>query len=72
MAEREKTHHDCKCRDCDPMTAMAERMDAWKAAESLLYARTWGIGEDIVIVTPDTVAALATWLLYGPGDDDDD
>ncbi|MGW0682931.1 hypothetical protein ACWD2L_06155 [Streptomyces sp. NPDC002754] len=62
-----KSHHECRCRDCDPITAMAERVDAWKASVALLAERQWPEDDP---VTPDTVAGLANWLLYGPRDDD--
>jgi hypothetical protein len=73
MTERhvEKTCADCKCRNCNPITAMAERLDAWKSAESLLFGRQWGEGDEVIHVAPQEVAMLATWLLYGPGDEDD-
>lgn len=67
--EKEKTHHDCRCRECDPMSAMAERVDAWKAANALLNERTWA---DESAVTPDTVGDLANWLFYGPAEPDGD
>ena len=67
---QEKTHHDCKCSGCDRITAMAERVDAWKTAESLLLVRKWGgEGEDELVVGPDNVLLLSNWLLYGPEED---
>lgn len=63
-----KTHHDCRCRECDPITAMAERVDAWKAARALLTEKEWS-SEDAV--TPYSVGNLANWLLYGPAEPDD-
>jgi hypothetical protein len=72
----EKTHHECKCSDCNKITAMAERLDAWKAAESLLLRdgegrpRKWGgEGDDELVVGPDNVLLLSNWLLYGPEED---
>jgi len=55
---------------------MAERMDAWKSADSLLMKnpggdrRRWGAGDEEVIITPTEVLLLANWLLYGPEEDD--
>jgi hypothetical protein len=66
----EKTHHDCNCRECNPITAMAERVDAWKTAESLLFSRAWGEGDDTIVIGPENVHAVANWLLYGPQEDD--
>lgn len=72
----EKTHHDCKCSQCNAITAMAERVDAWKTAESLLLKdengrpRTWGQGDDALVIGPDNVLLFANWLLYGPDEDD--
>jgi hypothetical protein len=65
------------CRDCNPTHAMAERMDAWKSADSLLMKdssgnrRKWGAGDEEVIITPTEVLLLANWLLYGPDEGDD-
>jgi len=69
MAEKEeqKTHHECKCRECNPMTAMAERVDAWKCANSLLREGDWA--EDDKPSVRET-AQLADWLLYGPSSED--
>ena len=66
--EHAKTHHECKCRDCDPMTAMAERVDAWKCAQSLLKEGKWA-DDDLPSVRETMV--LADWLMYGPGDQGD-
>ena len=67
MTEREKTHHECKCPECDTVAAMAERMDAWKAAEALLKATKWSTGDadDVIIILPSAVLELANWLLTG-------
>lgn len=65
--EKEKTCADCKCRNCSPITAMAERMDAWHAARNLLNDQRWA--EDYGIVPADVVS-IADWLLTGGEDDD--
>jgi hypothetical protein len=65
--EQPKTHHECKCRDCDPLTAMAERVDAFKAAKSLLKNHEWA-EDDQPSVREHML--LADWLLYGPSDGD--
>lgn len=66
--EQPKTHHECKCRDCDPITAMAERVDAFAAAKSLLSVSPTGDwGEDDIPSVRETMV-LADWLLYGPGE----
>lgn len=66
----------------DPVGAtMADRMDAWKSADSLLnrewrkdddgvarqVARRWVTddGEEEIVIGPHDVLILATWLLYG-------
>lgn len=66
----------------DPVGAtMADRMDAWKSADSLLnrewrkdddgvarqVARKWVTddGEEEIVIGPNDVLILATWLLYG-------
>lgn len=66
----------------DPVGAtMADRMDAWKSADSLLnrewrkdddgvarqVARRWitDDGEEEIVIGPHDVLILATWLLYG-------
>lgn len=67
--EQPKTHHECKCRDCDPITAMAERVDAFAAANSLLQNATWA--EDDKPSIRETMM-LADWLLYGPGGENGD
>lgn len=58
----EKTCNDCKCRDCSPITAMAERLDAYKAATSLLKDLNLPEGENF---TPHEVLLLANWLYFG-------
>jgi hypothetical protein len=66
-----------QCRDCNPLHALAERMDAWKSADSVLMKdesgnrRRWGAGDEEVIITPTEVLLLANWLLYGPDESDD-
>jgi hypothetical protein len=65
----EKTCSDCKCRNCDPITSMAERTDAYKCAQSML--REMNMPED-AYVTPHEVLLLANWLYYGQDDDSDD
>lgn len=62
----EKTHHLCKCRECNPISAMAERVDAWKCAKALLAEGDWH--EDDKPSVHET-NALADWLLYGPQED---
>lgn len=62
--EKPKTHHECKCRDCDPITAMGERGEAFAMARSLLAQGDWA--EDDKPSVRETMA-LADWLLYGPG-----
>jgi hypothetical protein len=61
--EQPKTHHECRCRECDPITAMAERVDAFKAASALLQAGDWA-EEDKPSVRETML--LADWLMYGP------
>ena len=65
--EQPKTHHECKCRECDPITSMAERADAFKTAQSLLSSQKWA--EDDQPSVRETMM-LADWLLYGPSSDD--
>lgn len=65
----EKTCSDCKCRNCSPITAMAERLDAYKAAQSLLKEGDWP--EDAQPM-PREVIILANWLYYGSDDAEDD
>lgn len=65
--EEPPTHHLCKCRDCNPLTSLAERQEAWKAAEALLQNGKWGEEDKPTIA--DTMI-LADWLLYGPSDND--
>jgi hypothetical protein len=60
---REKTHHECKCPDCNNLTAMADRVSAWKSAGALLKETTWA-EDDVPSVREHMV--LADWLLYGP------
>ncbi|WP_143065998.1 hypothetical protein [Streptomyces sp. CC53] len=59
--EYEKTHHECHCRDCDPMVAAAERLDIWKTAHKALTERSWPSSYD---VDPRDVLILAHWLLH--------
>jgi hypothetical protein len=66
--DKPKTCNDCKCRNCDPITAMAERLDSYKAAQALLKEIT--MPED-AYVTPHETLVLANWLYYGGGDDED-
>lgn len=64
MAERadyEKTCRDCKCPACDEMTAVADRVSVWKAAQSLLAGVVWPDSYDI---DPRDVLILAHWLLH--------
>lgn len=61
--EQPKTHHECKCRECDPITAMAERADAFKTAQGLLNGQQWA--EDDQPSVRETML-LADWLMYGP------
>lgn len=61
--EEPKTHHLCKCRECSPLTAMAERVDAFASARSLLAGGKWA-EDDQPSVREHMV--LADWLLYGP------
>jgi hypothetical protein len=64
----DKTCSDCRCRNCSPITAMAERVDAYKAAQSLLKGMEWP--EDAG-PTPHEVLVLANWLYEGSGDEGD-
>jgi hypothetical protein len=66
--EKPKTHHECKCRDCDPITAMGERGEAFVMARSLLKQSEWA--EDDQPSVRETMV-LADWLLYGPGEQGD-
>lgn len=61
----EKSHHLCKCRECNPITAMAERVDAWGCAYSLLAKGDWHEDDKPSV---REVMLLADWLLYGPTD----
>jgi hypothetical protein len=66
MAEErhvEKTCNDCKCRNCNPITAMAERVDAWTSARALLTSLKYDA--DIAGPTPMEVGTLAQWLYEG-------
>jgi hypothetical protein len=60
--EQPKTHHECRCRDCDPLTAMAERAEAFQSAISLLNKAEWH--EDDKPSVRETMN-LAEWLMYG-------
>lgn len=64
----EKTHHDCKCRECNTITAMAERVDAWKTSHSLLKELKYE--DDVAGPAPHEVLLLANWLYEGSGDGD--
>lgn len=70
MAERhvEKTCADCKCRNCNPITAMAERLDAWTSAKNLLKGLEYE--DDVKGPAPHEVLLLANWLYEGSGDGD--
>ncbi len=59
----EKTHHNCQCRQCNPITQMMERIDAWKAAQSLLASLKYE--EDVAGATAMEVGTLASWLYEG-------
>ncbi len=61
--EQAKTHHECKCRECDPLTAMSERALAFETATSLLGKKKWH--EDDQPSVRETMG-LADWLMYGP------
>ena len=63
--EQPKTHHECRCRECDPITAMSERADAFKTAQGLLTSQKWA--EDDQPSVRETMM-LADWLMYGPSD----
>jgi hypothetical protein len=69
--EQPKTHHECRCRDCDPLTAMAERVDAFATAKALLkdgpVEGKWH-PEDPPSVREAML--LADWLMYGPSEGD--
>lgn len=65
--EKPKTHHECECRDCSPLTAMGERGEAFSMARSLLQRGNWA--EDDQPSVRETML-LADWLLYGPSDGD--
>lgn len=64
---RTKTHHSCPCRQCSPITAMAERLDAYRAAMSLVKELPM---PDDMAPTPSEVLVLANWLYYGPDDEE--
>lgn len=59
----DRTHHNCKCRQCNPITQMMERVDAWKAASSLLASLQYD--DDVKGATPMEVGTLASWLYEG-------
>lgn len=61
--EKPKTHHECVCRDCNPLTAMQERGEAFMTAISLLAKGSWH--NDDVPSVRETME-FAEWLLYGP------
>jgi hypothetical protein len=65
--EKPKTHHECECRECSPLTAMGERGEAFSMARSLLRREEWA--EDDQPSVRETML-LADWLLYGPSDGD--
>lgn len=67
--EEPPTHHNCKCRQCNPITAMAERVDAFLSSLSLLSKGSWA--EDDQPSVRETMM-LADWLLYGPAEDNGD
>jgi len=71
MAEQEKAcGAPCgQCRNCNPITSMAERVDAYKSAQAMLKDIQWP--EDAG-PTPHETLVLANWLYYGGGEDDDD
>lgn len=60
--EQPKTCNECRCRNCDPITAMAERVDAYKTATSLLAQGDWA--EEDKPSVRETMT-LADWLYYG-------
>lgn len=62
----EPTCAQCKCRDCNPITRMAERVDAWTSARSLLQSLKYDA--DVVGPTPMEVGTLASWLYEGSED----
>lgn len=62
----EKSHHNCKCRDCSPIPRMMERMDAWKAAKSMLDELQYD--DDVKGPSPMEVGTLASWLYEGSDD----
>lgn len=66
--EHEKTCADCKCRDCNAITQMAERVDAYTEAKSLLTGVNWSEGND---PDPHELLLLANWFYYGEGDESD-
>lgn len=63
----EKTHHNCNCRQCNPITQMMERIDAWKAAKSMLD--TLQYDDDVKGCSPMEVGTLASWLYEGSEDE---
>lgn len=65
--EPPRTHHNCGCRDCSPIPAMLERMDAWKAAAAMLRdGIVWD--EETKGPSPMEVGSLAAWLYEGSDD----
>lgn len=71
MADREpeKTCKDCRCRLCDPITAMAERVDAFVSARNLIKEIP---RQDDDPITAHEVLVVANWLYEGSGNGDDD
>jgi hypothetical protein len=63
--EKPKTHHECECRECNPLTAMGERGDAFAMALALLSNGKW---HDDDVPSVREAMFLADWLLYGPGE----
>jgi hypothetical protein len=63
--EEPRTHHLCKCRDCDPLTAWSERAEVFEAAMSLLRKGEWHADDQPSV---RETMLLADWLLYGPSD----
>lgn len=57
----------CTCRNCSPIKQMAERVDAYSAAKSLLGSIEWEEGNG---PTPHEHILLANWLMYGDNGDE--
>lgn len=59
----DKTCQDCRCRDCEILTAVIDRLDTWKAAKSALLEANFNGEENSV--GPIDILILSNWLWSG-------